>query len=149
LLSPQKLFNKKKGTFGKYQGDEESFRLILNDNPPIDLPYDIRSPLPIGYARTGPELHQQVNTVISIENQNMSDSQKPLLDWHNRFAHLNFARDQQVHLLPTSLVMLKSVTPQCAIPVSWSKPKEEPIDHHFKQKLQKEMEHSKQEISKL
>jgi hypothetical protein len=39
LLSPQKLFNKKKGTFGQYQGDEESFRLILNDNLPIDIPY--------------------------------------------------------------------------------------------------------------
>jgi hypothetical protein len=34
--------------------------------------------------------------VLSIENQNMSDSQKLLLDWHNRFAHLNFARVQQV-----------------------------------------------------
>jgi hypothetical protein len=95
-MSPKKLFNKKKGTFRQYQGDEESFRLILNDNPPIDIPYDIRSSLLIGYARTGPDLHPQVNTVLSIENQNMSDSQKLLLDWHNRFAHLNFARFQQV-----------------------------------------------------
>jgi hypothetical protein len=39
LLSPQKFFNKKKGTFGQYQGDEESFRLILNDNPLIDVTY--------------------------------------------------------------------------------------------------------------
>jgi hypothetical protein len=69
LLSPQKLFNKKKGTFGQYQGDEESFCLILNDNPPIDIPYDIRSSLPIGYARTGPDLHPQVNTVLSIETK--------------------------------------------------------------------------------
>jgi hypothetical protein len=80
LLSPQQFFNKKKVTFGQYQGDEESFRLILNDNPPIDIPYDIRSSLPIGYASTGPDLHPQVNTVLSIENQNMSDSQKLLLD---------------------------------------------------------------------
>jgi hypothetical protein len=42
LLSPQKLFNKKKGTFGQYQGDEERFCLILNYNPPFDIPYDIR-----------------------------------------------------------------------------------------------------------
>jgi hypothetical protein len=33
--------------------------------------------------------------------------------------------------------------------VSWPKRKEEPRNHHFKQKLQKEMEHSKQEISKF
>jgi hypothetical protein len=42
LLSPQKLFNTKRGTFGQYQGDEESFRLILNDNRPNNIPYDIR-----------------------------------------------------------------------------------------------------------
>jgi hypothetical protein len=42
LLSPQKLFNKKKGTFGQYQGDEESFRLILNDNLPIQLIYNMK-----------------------------------------------------------------------------------------------------------
>jgi hypothetical protein len=96
LLSPQKLFNKKRGNFGQYQGDEESFRLILNDNPPIYKPYDIRSSLPIGYARTGPDLHPQVNTVLSSENQKMSDSQRLLLGWHNIFAHLNFARVKQV-----------------------------------------------------
>jgi hypothetical protein len=96
LLSPQKLFNMKRGIFGQYQGDEESFRLILNDNPPIDITYDIRSSIQIGYARTGPDLNPQVNTVLSTENQNMSDSQKLLLDWHNIFAHLNFARVQQV-----------------------------------------------------
>jgi hypothetical protein len=152
-LSPQKIFNKKKGTFGQYQGDEESFRLIFNDNPPIDIPYYIRSSLPIGYARTGPDLHPQVNTVLSIENQNMPDSQKLLLDWQNRFAHLNFARVQQVlRHIPFIANMFgdaTSVTPQCAIPVSWPNPKEDPRNHHFKQKLQKEMEHSKQEISKL
>jgi hypothetical protein len=81
--------------FGQYQGDEESFRLILNANPPIDIPYDIRSSLPIVYASTGPDLHPQLNTVLSIENQNIPDSQKLLLDWHNRFAHLNFARVRQ------------------------------------------------------
>jgi hypothetical protein len=68
LLIPQKLFNKKKGTFGQYHGDEERFRLILNDNPPIDIPDDIRSSLTIGYERTGPDLHPQVTTVLFIDN---------------------------------------------------------------------------------
>jgi hypothetical protein len=31
LLSPQKLFHKKSGTFGRYEGDENEFRLFLND----------------------------------------------------------------------------------------------------------------------
>jgi hypothetical protein len=153
LLSPQKLFNKKKSTFGQYQGDEEIFRLILNDNTPIDIPHDIISSLPIGYARTVPDLHPQFNIVLSIENQNMSDSQKLLLDWHNRFAHLNAARVQQVlrHIpfIANKFGDATKCVPQCAIPVSWPKSKEEPRNHHFKQKLQKEMEHSKQEISKL
>jgi hypothetical protein len=96
LLSPQKLLNKKRGTFGQHQGDEESIHLILDDNTSIDISYDIRSSLPIGYASTGPDLQPQVNTVLSSENQNMPDSQKLLLDWHNIFAHLNFARVQQV-----------------------------------------------------
>jgi hypothetical protein len=85
LLIPQKLFNKKKGTFGQYQGGEENFRLILNANPPVDVPYDIRSLLPIGYARTGPDLHPQVNTVLSIENQNMSDFLTSILQESNKF----------------------------------------------------------------
>jgi hypothetical protein len=72
LLSPQKLFNKKRGFFGQYQGDKESFRLIHNDNPPLDIPYDIRSSPKIGYARTGPDQQPQVSTVLSSENQNMS-----------------------------------------------------------------------------
>jgi hypothetical protein len=64
LLIRQKLFNKKRGTFGQYQGDEEIFRLILNDNPPIGIPYDIRSSLTIGYAMTVPDMQPQVNTVL-------------------------------------------------------------------------------------
>jgi hypothetical protein len=70
LMSPQKLFNKKSGTFGQYQGDEESFRLILNDNPPIDITFEIISSLPIGYARTVTDMHPQVNTFLSIEKKN-------------------------------------------------------------------------------
>jgi hypothetical protein len=43
LLSHQHLFNKKKGIFGSYSGDEDKFELKLNDNPIISIPYDIRS----------------------------------------------------------------------------------------------------------
>jgi hypothetical protein len=53
LLSLQKLFNKKSGTFGRYEGDENEFRLFLNDEPIIYVPYDTISSLPIGYAKAG------------------------------------------------------------------------------------------------
>jgi hypothetical protein len=39
LLSPQRLFNKKKGIFGSYSGDEDKFELKLNDNTIISVPY--------------------------------------------------------------------------------------------------------------
>jgi hypothetical protein len=35
LLSPQRLFNKKKGIFGTFSGDEDKFELNLNDYPVI------------------------------------------------------------------------------------------------------------------
>jgi hypothetical protein len=83
----------------------------------------------------------------------MSDSQKLLLDWHNRFAHLIFSRVQQVlrhiPLISNKFGDAKKCDPQYAIPMSWPKPKKDPRNHQFKQKLQKEMEHSKQEISRL
>jgi hypothetical protein len=53
LLRPQKLFNKKSGTFGWYEGDEDEFHLFLNGEPTISVPYDTRYSLSIGYAQTG------------------------------------------------------------------------------------------------
>jgi hypothetical protein len=97
LLSPQKLFkNKKRGTFGRYEGDEDEFHLLLNWEPIISVPYDTRSSLPIGYAHTGQAPEPQVNVTLIDENQNLNEGKKPLLEWHNRFGHLNFPRVQQV-----------------------------------------------------
>jgi hypothetical protein len=50
LLGTQKLFNKKQGMFGHYQGDEDIFRLFLNNSPGIEVLYDSHSGLPIGCA---------------------------------------------------------------------------------------------------
>jgi hypothetical protein len=61
LLSPQRLFNKKKGIFGSYSDDEENFELKLNDNPIISVPYDSRSALPIAKVLVGPEPEPTVN----------------------------------------------------------------------------------------
>jgi hypothetical protein len=46
LLRPQKLYNKKQGVLGHYQGDEDIFRLFLNNGPAIEVPYYSRSGLP-------------------------------------------------------------------------------------------------------
>jgi hypothetical protein len=96
LLSSQKLFNKKSGTFGRYEGDEDEFRLFLNGEPTISVPYDTRSSLPIWYAQTGQAPEPQVNVTLIDENQNITEGQKLFLEWHTRFDHLNFPRIQQV-----------------------------------------------------
>jgi hypothetical protein len=64
LLSPQRLFNKKKGIFGSYSGDEDKFELKLNDNPMISVPYDSRSALPIAEVLVGPEPKPNVNLTV-------------------------------------------------------------------------------------
>jgi hypothetical protein len=96
LLSPQKLFKKSHGIFGRYAGDEDTFSLYLNNHPPITVEYDHRSSLPIGYAHTGAVSEPQVNVALIDENQNLSEGQKLLLEWHTRCGHLNFPRVHQV-----------------------------------------------------
>jgi hypothetical protein len=87
--------------FGRYEGDEDTFNLYLNNHPPITVEYDDRSSLPIGYAHTGTVPEPQVNVALINENQNLSEGQTLLLEWHNRFDHLNFPRVQQVlHHVP-------------------------------------------------
>jgi hypothetical protein len=96
LLSPQKLFKKSQGVLGRYEGDEDTFNLYLKNHPPIKVEYDDRSSLPIGYAHTGAVPEPQVNVALINENENLSEGQKLLLEWRNRFGHLNFPRFQQV-----------------------------------------------------
>jgi hypothetical protein len=61
-LSPQKLYNKKHGVFGHYQGDEDIFPLFLNNGPAIEVPYNSYSGLSIGYARTGATPDDEMKT---------------------------------------------------------------------------------------
>jgi hypothetical protein len=97
MLSPQRLFNKKKGIFGSYSGDEDKFELKLNDKPIISVPYDCRSALPIAEVLVGPEPEPTVNlTVLEPGNQNLARGQKLLLEWHYRFCHLSFQSLQNV-----------------------------------------------------
>jgi hypothetical protein len=92
LLSPRHLFNKKKGIFGSYIGDEDKFELKLNDNPIISVPYDSRSALTIAEVLVGPEPEPTLNlTILEPGNQDLTGGQKLLLEWHYGFCHLNFA----------------------------------------------------------
>jgi hypothetical protein len=80
-LSPQRLFNKKKGIFGMFSGDEDKFELNLIDYPVISVPYDIRSSLPIKGALCGPEHEPKVNiSILEDSNQTLTAVQKLLLE---------------------------------------------------------------------
>jgi hypothetical protein len=82
--------------FGRYEGDEDTFNLYLNNHPPITVEYDDRSSLPVGYVHTGAVPEPQVKVALIIENQNLSEGQTLLLEWHTRFGQMNFPRVQQV-----------------------------------------------------
>jgi hypothetical protein len=89
---------KEKGIFGSYSGDEEKFELKLNDQAVISIPYDKRSSLPIAEVLVGPEPEPTVNFtgILDNSNHNLTGEQKLLLEWHYRFAHLNFQALQSV-----------------------------------------------------
>jgi hypothetical protein len=93
LLSPQKIFDKKRGVFCHSHGDEDKFTLQVGNCPKVEVPYFPTSGLPIGEALCGPQVEPTVNiSVLDEENINLSPGQKLLLEWHYRFGHLNFAR---------------------------------------------------------
>ena len=47
LLSPQTLFDKQNGQPGKYWGDEDMFHFQFDTKPSVDIPYSLKSNLPI------------------------------------------------------------------------------------------------------
>jgi hypothetical protein len=98
LLSAQTLLCKEKGIFGSYSGDEEKFELKLNDQAVISIPYAKRSSLPIAEVLVGSEPEPTVNLtgILDDSNQNLTGGQNLLLEWHYRFAHLNFQALQSV-----------------------------------------------------
>jgi hypothetical protein len=97
LLSPQRLFCKRTGSFGYYSGDQDSFELKINDHCAISTPYDLRSGLPIAHVYCGTKIEPSVNlTILEDEKQNLTAGQKLALEWHYRFGHLNFYSLQDV-----------------------------------------------------
>ena len=58
--------------------------------PPLKIDFDINSHLPTGLAKNQSQLGSPIQanlTMLSEENQNLTPSQKLLLEWHFRFGH--------------------------------------------------------------
>ena len=91
-MSPQHLFNKEKGTSGHCEGDEDLFHLCFDKCPPLVVPCDSRSLLPVAQAAMpGANLAPPLDlSLASKDNQNLTAGQKLLLEGHACFGHLNF-----------------------------------------------------------
>ena len=102
LLSPQRVFDAFTGIQGQYEGDHSSFRLYLDGCTSLIVEYDNRNLLPIGYATIGAvssssqHTPQMIVSLMDDQNENMTGGQKLLLQWHNRFGHLNFPSVQRI-----------------------------------------------------
>jgi hypothetical protein len=120
LLSPQRLFDESTGMQGRYEGDQQSFRLHIHGSPTLVVEYDERNSLPIAYATIGPVptlLPQpQLNlSLLNESNQNLTGAQKLLLHWHCRFGHLNFPSVQRLFRAVPFLSVKFSAASKCAI----------------------------------
>jgi hypothetical protein len=98
LCSPQRVLCKKRGIFGKFEGNEDAFSLLLEGAPPITVKYQKTSNLPVEEVLLGPQPEPTINLagVMSEENQNLTTGQKLLLEWYARFGHQNFASIQRL-----------------------------------------------------
>ena len=90
LISPQRLFNKKKGVHGNFTCREDNTTLIFADLPDLDIDYYSRIRLPIDSAANDATMAPQMNFCITTEfNQNLTLAQHLLLQWHFIFGHNN------------------------------------------------------------
>ena len=90
LISPQRLFNKSQGITGKFIVTEDHASLDFDGLPPLKRDFDINSHLPTGLAKNQSQLGSPIQAnlaILSKENQNLTPSQKLLLEWHFRFGH--------------------------------------------------------------
>ena len=90
LISPQRLFSKQKGITGKFIVEEHKSTLAFDGMPPLTINFDSSSHLPIALAKNHSQLGTPIQANLAIlteENQNLTPSQKLLLEWHYRFGH--------------------------------------------------------------
>ena len=80
FISPQQLFNKKKGVTGEFTYREDNSTLIFADLPALDIDYDSRIHLPIDSALNTTTMALQMILCITTEsNQNLNRAQRLLL----------------------------------------------------------------------
>ena len=90
LISPQRLFNKQQGITGKFTVTEDNAALEFDGFPPLTIAFDMNSHLPTGLAKNQSQMGSPIQAnlaILSEENQNLTPSQKLLLEWHFRFGH--------------------------------------------------------------
>ena len=101
LISPQRLFNKRKGVTGKFEGNEDTFTLHFDGGHQLIVDYDHRNHLPIGYALVGdnfsPSINPEANlTLFGDTNQNVTAGHCLFMNWHSRFGHWNCPAAQRI-----------------------------------------------------
>jgi hypothetical protein len=109
LLSPQRVFDLDSGKGGRYFGDHEGFKLIIQ-NHTIAIPYNKQNSLPIGYALIQDSSKQVLQ---DDNNQNLTGGQKILIHWHHRFGHLNLLSVQQILRAPPFLMPKFATASKC------------------------------------
>lgn len=102
LISPQWSFNKCQGITGKFTGTEEHASLEFDGLPPLKIDFDINSHLPTGLAKNQSQFVAPIQAnmaILSEENQNLTPSQKLLLERHFRFGHKSMQYISEMYLL--------------------------------------------------
>ena len=96
-MSPQKLYDTK-GVIGEFTCLEDNAYLQFKNLPKLIIKYDAKSRLPISTARNeSTTVNSQINMCVTDdENNNFSPTQKRLLHWHFRLAHLCCASIQRL-----------------------------------------------------
>jgi hypothetical protein len=89
------MFNNFKGLGGTYHGDECNFNLTVDGYQRLVVEYNVCNHLPVGYATIGRGQltirSSHANLALCDDtNQIITGRHKLLLNWRERFGHLNF-----------------------------------------------------------
>ena len=97
LLSPQRLFSAADNINGRFSCIEKFATLEFDNVGTLKVEYDTNNHLPIALAKNLAGTQAQINlAILNDENQNLTSSQKLLLNWHARFGHKGFSALQYI-----------------------------------------------------
>ena len=121
LLSPQRLFSSANNINGRFSCMEKEASLEFDDVGSLHIEYDPNNHLPIALAKNLSGTQAQINlAILNDENQNLTPSQKLLLNWHARFGHKGFSALQSIlKLYPFDTDRFKAasrcIAPRCEV----------------------------------